>query len=95
MNVNDAINFIHSLERFGTKLGLKTTAELLSRIGNPHKKLKFIHVAGTNGKGSTSSYIANILMAKGYKTGMYISPFVNKFNERIQINGQFISDEEL
>ncbi len=95
MNVNDAINFIHSLERFGTKLGLETTAELLSRIGNPHKKLKFIHVAGTNGKGSTSSYIANILMAKGYKTGMYISPFVNKFNERIQINGQFISDEEL
>lgn len=95
MNVNDAINFIHSLERFGTKLGLETTAELLSRIGNPHKKLKFIHVAGTNGKGSTSSYIANILMAKGYKTGMYISPFVNKFNERIQINGQYISDEEL
>lgn len=95
MNVTDAINFIHTLEKFGTKLGLQTTTELLSRIGNPHKKLKFIHVAGTNGKGSTSSYIANILMAKGFKTGMYISPFVNKFNERIQINGKYITDEAL
>lgn len=95
MNLKETIDFIHSLERLGTKLGLETTTELLNRVGNPHKKLKFIHVAGTNGKGSTSSFIANSLTAAGYKTGIYISPFVNKFNERIQIDGQYISDDAL
>lgn len=95
MNSVEAIDFIHSLERFGSKLGLETTTELLSRIGNPQDKLKFVHVAGTNGKGSTSSYIANSLMAAGYKTGIYISPYVNVFNERIQINGQYIPDDDL
>jgi len=95
MNLKEAIDFIHSLERLGTKLGLETTTELLKRVGNPHEKLKFIHVAGTNGKGSTSSFIANSLTAAGYKTGIYISPFVNKFNERIQIDGQYIPDEAL
>lgn len=95
MNIQEAIDFIHSLERLGTKLGLETTTELLKRIGDPHKKLKFVHVAGTNGKGSTSSFIANSLTSAGYKTGIYISPFVNKFNERIQIDGEYISDEAL
>lgn len=95
MNSAEAIEFIHSFEKFGSKLGLETTAELLRRLDNPDKNLKFIHIAGTNGKGSTSSYIANSLAAAGYKTGIYISPYVNVFNERIQINGEYISDDEL
>lgn len=95
MNYEQAVEFIHSRLKFGSKLGLKTTNELLRRLGEPHKKLKFIHVAGTNGKGSTSAFIANILMANGYKTGMYISPFVHSFTERIQINNAEISKADL
>jgi len=95
MNYEQAITFIHDRLKFGTKLGLESTEELLRRLGSPHKKLKFIHVAGTNGKGSTSAFIANILMANGHKTGMYISPFVHQFNERIQVNNIQISDEAL
>ena len=95
MNYEQAIEFIHDRLRFGSKLGLEATEELLRRLGSPHKKLKFIHVAGTNGKGSTSAYIANILMANGHKTGMYISPFVHQFNERIQVNNMQISNDDL
>ena len=95
MNYKEALDFIHSRQRFGTKLGLETTTELLRRVGDPHKELKFVHIAGTNGKGSTSAFISNILMANGYKTGMYISPYVNSFTERIQINNRHISKEDL
>lgn len=95
MTYEQAVDFIHGRLRFGTKLGLDTTNELLRRLGDPHKKLKFIHVAGTNGKGSTSAYIANILMSNGYKTGMYISPFIHSFTERIQVNGMQISRDDL
>ncbi|MDR0405988.1 MAG: bifunctional folylpolyglutamate synthase/dihydrofolate synthase [Clostridiales bacterium] len=95
MTYQQALDFIHSRLRFGSKLGLDTTKTLLRRLGDPHKKLKFIHVAGTNGKGSTSAYLANILMANGYKTGMYISPFVHSFTERIQINGRQIPQADL
>ncbi|NLB80762.1 MAG: bifunctional folylpolyglutamate synthase/dihydrofolate synthase [Clostridiaceae bacterium] len=95
MNYDDAIKFIQNRLRLGTKLGLETTTELLRRLGDPHKKLKFIHIAGTNGKGSTSAFITNILMANGYKTGMYISPYIHSFNERIQVNGTKISNRDL
>lgn len=95
MTYEQAIDFIHGRLRLGSKLGLDTTNELLRRVGNPHKKLKFIHVAGTNGKGSTSAYIANILMENGYKTGMYISPYVHSFTERIQINNKQIPKNAL
>jgi dihydrofolate synthase/folylpolyglutamate synthase len=95
MNYNEAIDFIQNRLRLGTKLGLETTTELLRRVGNPHKKLKFIHIAGTNGKGSTSAFIANILIENGYKTGMYISPYVNSFTERIQVNNKQIPKEDL
>lgn len=95
MNYNESLDFIHSRNKFGIKLGLDATALLLDKIGNPHKKLKFVHIAGTNGKGSTTSYIADILMAKGYKVGKFISPFVHSFTERIQINNVEISQDDL
>jgi len=95
MNYEQAIDFIHDRLKLGSKLGLEATEELLRRLGSPHKKLKFIHVAGTNGKGSTSAFIANILMANGNKTGMYISPFIHQFNERIQVNNIQIPNDDL
>ena len=95
MNINEALSFIHKTVWLGSKPGLSRTYHLLSLIGNPHKKLKFIHVAGTNGKGSTSACIASILNKAGYKTGLYTSPYINVFNERMQIDGKMISDNEL
>lgn len=95
MNYNEALDFIHSRQRFGSKLGLDAITELLRRVGDPHRRLKFVHIAGTNGKGTTSAFISNILMENGYKTGMYISPYVNSFTERIQINNRHISEEDL
>lgn len=95
MNYKESIEYIHTRNKFGIKLGLEATNALLEKLGSPHKKLKFIHIAGTNGKGSTTSYIADILTANGYKTGKYISPYVYSFNERIQINNCEISESDL
>ncbi len=95
MNYQQSIEYIHSKNKFGIKLGLDTTEALLNRLGNPHKKLKFIHIAGTNGKGSTTSYISDMLIKDGYKVGKYISPYVYSFTERIQINNAEISKEDL
>jgi len=75
-------------------LNLKNTNDLLEKLGNPHKKLKFVHVAGTNGKGSTCACIASVLQKAGYRTGLYTSPYINRFNERMRINGEDIPDEE-
>ena len=95
MKINEALSFIHKTVWLGSKPGLSRTEHLLSLLGNPHKKLKFVHVAGTNGKGSTSACIASILREAGYKTGLYTSPYINVFNERMQIDGEMISDDEL
>lgn len=95
MNINEALSFIHKTVWLGSKPGLSRTEHLLSLLGNPHKELKFVHVAGTNGKGSTSACIASVLREAGYKTGLYTSPYINVFNERMQINGEMISDDEL
>ena len=95
MNYEESLEYIHSRNKFGIKLGLDATNNLLDIIGNPHHKLKFIHIAGTNGKGSTTSYIHDILMSKGYKVGKFISPYVHSFTERIQINNCEISKEKL
>ncbi|WKY47329.1 folylpolyglutamate synthase/dihydrofolate synthase family protein [Eubacteriaceae bacterium ES3] len=95
MNVTEAISYIESTHKFGTRLGLESMTELLSAMDNPQKKLKFIHIAGTNGKGSTSTMTATILKEAGYKTGLFTSPFLEKFNERIQINNTPIDDKGL
>ena len=89
------IEYIHSLSKFGKKAGLSNTLKILERLGNPHKKLKFIHVAGTNGKGSTSNMINNILISHNYKVGYYTSPYIELFNERICINNKLISADDL
>lgn len=95
MNCNEAIEYIHSLEKFGIKPGMERIRALCNELGNPQKKLKIIHVAGTNGKGSTSTLISNILQKSGYSTGLFISPYVTDFRERIQYNGNMIEKTEL
>ena len=77
------------------RLGLHRTEELLERLGRPQDRLRIVHVAGTNGKGSTCAFIAGILQAAGYKVGLFTSPYVLRFNERIQVNREDISDEDL
>ncbi|MGN0542808.1 MAG: bifunctional folylpolyglutamate synthase/dihydrofolate synthase [Acutalibacteraceae bacterium] len=95
MNCTEAIEYIHSLEKFGINPGLERINALCSALGNPQRELKIIHVAGTNGKGSTSTMISNILQMSGYKTGLFISPYVSDFRERIQLNGNMIEENEL
>lgn len=89
------IDRIHEFNRFGMVLGLDRMEELLRRLGNPQDDLKVIHVAGTNGKGSVSKYLEEGLSACGYKMGLYTSPYIEKFNERIRFDGADISDEDL
>lgn len=95
MNYDETIEYIHSAYWTGTKTGLKRTQELLALLGNPEKQLKYVHVAGTNGKGSFCAMLSSILTAAGYKTGLYTSPYVNRFNERMAVNGEPIADEKL
>jgi len=86
---------LYSLNRHGIKVGLHRTKFLLKKCDNPHNKINFIHIAGTNGKGSTASLIANILKQNNLRVGLYTSPHLINFNERIRINGQTISDERI
>lgn len=95
MDCKQAIEYIHSLERFGIMPGLERIEHLCKRLGEPQKGMKFIHVAGTNGKGSTSTFTSNILIDAGYTVGLYTSPYVVDFRERIQINGEMIEPDEL
>ena len=95
MNCKDALDYIHSTCWKGSRPGLERTVELTDRLGRPQDKLKFIHVAGTNGKGSTSAMLASILHKAGYKVGLYTSPYILRFNERMRIDGQDIPDGEL
>ncbi len=94
MNYSDALEFTHSLLKFGIKPGLERVSRLLSRLGDPHKDMKFIHVAGTNGKGSVCAMVSSILRESGKKTGLFISPYIVDFRERIQIDGEYISEED-
>lgn len=87
MNYNEAMNYIHKVGNFSSNYGLERPLRILELLGNPHKKTKFIHVAGTNGKGSTTAILSEILKENGFKVGMYTSPFLEEFEERIQING--------
>jgi len=93
MDIQESLNKLFALHTFGVKLGLENIQKFLKEIGNPQSKLKTIHVAGSNGKGSTASFIASILIENGYKVGLYTSPHFVKFNERISINGKYIPDD--
>lgn len=95
MTINEALTYIHSVCWKGSIPGLSRTRELLASLNDPQNTLKFVHVAGTNGKGSTASMLANIFRKAGYRTGLYTSPYILCFNERMQVNGEMISDEEL
>ena len=95
MTYQEALDFIHSTHKFSIKLGLDNVSHLLNLMGNPQENLAYIHVAGTNGKGSTSSYLNQMLIAAGYKVGLYTSPFLEVFNERMRINNANIPDTEL
>lgn len=95
MNYNQAVAYIHSLLKFGMKPGLQRIEALLDRLGRPDRGLKVLHVAGTNGKGSTCAMLSAVLRRAGYKTGLFISPYVVSFRERIQINGDYIPSGEL
>ena len=93
MDINSALEKLFKLHTFGVKLGLDNVKHFLDHIDNPQRNLKAIHIAGSNGKGSTAAFIASILMEYGYKTGLYTSPHFVKFNERITINGEQIDNE--
>ena len=95
MNINETLSYIHSVSWMGSRPGLSRTRELLHLMGDPQNKLRFVHVAGTNGKGSTCSMTASILQAAGYRVGLYTSPYILRFNERMKVDGVDISDEEL
>lgn len=90
--MNELMEWLFSLEFFGIKLGLEQTRELFSRIGNPEKELRFIHIAGSNGKGSTAAMIESALRSAGFRTGFYSSPHLVSVNERFMINGVPASD---
>ena len=95
MNYEEAIEFIHSTYKFGSRLGMRNITKLMELLGNPQNCFKIIHVAGTNGKGSTCNLIHDVLMESGYKTGLFISPYLEEFTERIQINKQQIDKDSL
>ncbi|OTN75540.1 hypothetical protein A5886_000614 [Enterococcus sp. 8G7_MSG3316] len=95
MTSEEAIAWIHGRLTFGVRPGLRRVEALLKRLGNPEKEVTMIHIAGTNGKGSTVSYLRSLLEESGLRVGTFTSPHIESFNERIEINGQFISDEDL
>ena len=95
MNYDEALKYISNTNRFGIKLGLETISKLLELLGNPQENLNIIHVAGTNGKGSVCSFISNILIDGGFSVGLYTSPYLENFTERIRVDKKEISREEV
>src|SRR3954466_8339180 len=95
MTYPDAIHFLYQLRWFGAKLGLSHTERLTALSGNPERALRFIHVAGTNGKGSTCAMLESIYRAQGLKVGLFTSPHLVSFRERIQVNRELIPEKEI
>ena len=95
MLYEEARVYLDSVSKYGSVLGLDSIKNLLEELGNPQKELTFIHIAGTNGKGSILAYLSTILTEAGYRTGRYISPTVMEYLERFQIDGAFMEKEEL
>ena len=95
MDYREALAYISGLRWYGSRPGLERVGALLEKLGDPQKKLKFIHIAGTNGKGSCAAMTASVLRAAGYRTGLFTSPYLFRFNERMQLNGRPIEDDTL
>lgn len=95
MDYQEALAYIHAVHWQGHKPGLDRIRALLAALGDPHKKLRFVHVAGTNGKGSTAAMLDSCLRCAGYRVGLFTSPYINRFNERIQVDGVPIPDNDL
>ena len=95
MNYNESMEYMEAIKKYGSVLGLDTIKTLLAKMGNPQDELKVIHVAGTNGKGSTSAFLQSILMESGYKTGRYSSPAVFEYREIIRTDNTYIREEEV
>ena len=91
--INPTLEFLYKLHNRGIKLGLKNIESFLNICDNPHQKIKIIHLAGTNGKGSTASLLAKILQKYGLKVGLYTSPHLVRFNERIRINSKLVDNK--
>lgn len=94
MTYEEALDYLHGVQRFGSKPGLQRVEALLAVLGHPERSLRFVHVAGTNGKGSTAAMIESILRTAGYRTGFFVSPFVENFRERVQVDGAWLSKSE-
>ncbi|GBG93965.1 folylpolyglutamate synthase [Ligilactobacillus salitolerans] len=94
-NYSEALAFVHGRRKFAKAPTLKRMRRLAELLGEPEKKLSFVHITGTNGKGSVTAFLRDLLMAEGYQVGTFTSPFIVKFNERISVNGQMISDDEI
>ena len=95
MDYQEALAYIHAVHWQGHKPGLDRIRTLLAALGDPHKQLRFVHVAGTNGKGSTAAMLDSCLRCAGYRVGLFTSPYINRFNERIQVDGVPIPDADL
>ena len=95
MTYEETIDKIHGFQKFGSRLGLDRMSRLMELLGNPQNSMKIIHVAGTNGKGSVCRYVYSVLQENGYRVGLYTSPFLERFTERIEFNGSEISPEDL
>jgi len=95
MDYQTTLEHLYRLERFGIKLGLENVRQLLSLLGDPHRGLRAVHVTGTNGKGSVCAYVAAALRATGYRVGLYTSPHLIRFNERIRVDGEPIADDDV
>ena len=95
MNIQEALRYINSSAWFGGKKDLSRITGLLSRLGDPQKRLKTVHIAGTNGKGSCAAMTASVLKTAGYRTGLFTSPYLYRFHERMRIDGEEIGDEAL
>ncbi len=95
MGFQETLTYLYGLDRFGMKLGLDNIRALLSRLGNPEDGLRFVHVAGTNGKGSVCAFLDSILRNSGYRVGLYTSPHLVRFNERIRVSGSEIPDADV
>ena len=94
MTIEEAMELIHGVEWRGSRPGLTRVRELLHRLGDPQDGLQFVHIAGTNGKGSTAAMLASILRSAGYTTGLFTSPYLERFAERMQVNGVPVPDAE-